>query len=74
MNTDTRKLPPLLSIPEAGEIYYGLSRSSSYEAALKGQIPWIPVQGKKRAVTALIHRQLGLPLDNIAAGVCDEAA
>jgi hypothetical protein len=32
-----------LSVPEAGERYYGLSRNGSYAAAARGEIPTIRV-------------------------------
>jgi hypothetical protein len=32
-----------LSVPEAGRIYYGLSRNGSYDAAIRGEIPTIRV-------------------------------
>jgi hypothetical protein len=33
--------PETLSVPEAGERYYGLSRNGSYDAAARGDIPTI---------------------------------
>ena len=32
-----------LSVPEAGRIYYGLSRNGSYDAAIRGEIPTVRV-------------------------------
>jgi len=35
-----------LSVPEAGERYFGLSRNASYEAAKRGEIPTIKIGGR----------------------------
>jgi hypothetical protein len=32
-----------LSVPDAGRIYYGLSRNGSYDAAERGEIPTVRV-------------------------------
>ncbi|MGO9049396.1 MAG: hypothetical protein ACLP19_27145 [Xanthobacteraceae bacterium] len=32
-----------LSVPEAGRIYYGLSRNGSYDAAQRGDLPTVRV-------------------------------
>ncbi len=32
-----------LSVPDAGRIYYGLSRNGSYDAATRGEIPTVRV-------------------------------
>ena len=32
-----------MTVPDAGRIYYGLSRNSSYEAAKRGDIPTIKI-------------------------------
>jgi hypothetical protein len=39
--------PKTLSVPDAGRIYFGLSRNGSYEAARRGELPVIRV-GKNR--------------------------
>lgn len=39
MDTSSRTI----SIPEAGKIYYGLSRNGSYAAAARGEIPTVRV-------------------------------
>jgi len=38
-----RKTPLTISVPEAGEIYFGLSKNGSYDAAARGDIPTIKV-------------------------------
>ena len=40
--------PKTLSIPEAGWIYFGLSKNGSYDAASRGEIPFIVVGRLKR--------------------------
>jgi hypothetical protein len=50
-----KKRPPheraqTLSIPEAGRIYLGLGKAASYDAAERGQIPFIQISPKIRRV------------------------
>ncbi len=45
-----------MSVPEAGDIYYGLSRNGSYEAARRGDIPTIQVGRLKRVPVAAMER------------------
>ena len=33
--------PKTLSVPDAGRLYFGLSRGASYEAARRGELPVI---------------------------------
>ena len=40
--------PKTLTIPEAGWIYFGLSKNGSYDAAARGEIPYIVVGRLKR--------------------------
>ena len=48
-----------MSVPEAGRIYYGLSRSASYDAAARGDIPTIRVGAKTlRVPIAAMERRL----------------
>jgi hypothetical protein len=47
-----------LSVPEAGALYYGLSRNGSYTAAKRGLIPTIKVLGKLRVPIILMERRL----------------
>jgi hypothetical protein len=47
-----------LSIPEAGRIYYGLSRNGSYDAAKRGDIPTIKVGSKYRVQVVAMERRL----------------
>ena len=47
-----------LSVPEAGKLYFGLSRNASYEAAARGDIPVIQVGRLKRVPIAAMERKL----------------
>ncbi len=47
-----------LSVPEAGEIYFGLSRAGSYEAARRGDIPVVRVGRLKRVPVAAMEKKL----------------
>jgi Helix-turn-helix domain len=52
--------PLTLSVPEAGERYFGLSREGSYEAARRGDIPTIKIgrllRVPVRAMEAMLDR------------------
>ena len=56
MLPEPKALTPTLSIPQAGAHYYGLSRNGSYEAAERGDIPYILVGRLKRVPVALMER------------------
>jgi excisionase family DNA binding protein len=47
-----------LSVPEAGKLYYGLSRNGSYDAARRGEIPVIRVGRQYRVPIAAMERLL----------------
>jgi hypothetical protein len=47
-----------LSIPEAGLKYFGLSRNGSYDAAARGDIPYVQVGRLKRVPVRLMERRL----------------
>ena len=50
--------PKTVSVPEAGRIYLGLGRDASYEAAKRGDIPFIQVGRLKRVPIAAMERML----------------
>jgi len=50
--------PRLMSVPEAGEKFFGIGRSASYEAARRGQIPTMEVGKRKFALVKKIERDL----------------
>lgn len=47
-----------MSIPEAGALYFGLSRNGSYQAAERGEIPTIRVGRKLRVPVVAMERLL----------------
>ena len=47
-----------MSVPEAGNLYLGLSRNGSYDAAKRGEIPTIRVGRKFRVPVAAMERLL----------------
>lgn len=47
-----------MSVPEAGERYYGLSRNGSYEAAKRGDIPVIQIGRLLRVPVAAMERKV----------------
>ena len=50
--------PKTMSVPEAGALYFGLSRNGSYEAANRGEIPTIKVGRLKRVPVAAMERKM----------------
>jgi excisionase family DNA binding protein len=52
-----------ISVPEAGEIYYGLSRNGSYDAVRRGEIPAIRVGRKLRVPVAAMEKKIGRVVD-----------
>ena len=55
----TANMPKTMSVPEAGERYFGLSRNGSYEAARRGDIPTIQVGRLLRVSVAVMERIVG---------------
>jgi hypothetical protein len=47
-----------ISVPEAGERYYGLSRNASYAAAARGDIPTVRVGRLLRVPIRAMERKL----------------
>ena len=56
---DTEK-PKTMSVPEAGKVYYDLSKNASYEAARRGDIPTIRVGSLLRVPVAIMDKRVGL--------------
>jgi hypothetical protein len=50
------QFPKTLSIPEAGARYFGLSKNGSYDAAARGEIPYIEVGRLKRVPVVAMER------------------
>jgi hypothetical protein len=51
-------IPKTMSIPEAGHLYFGLSKNGSYDAAGRGEIPFIEIGRLKRVPVALMERMM----------------
>ena len=51
---------PTVSVPQAGSVFYGLSRNGSYDAAKRGDIPTIKIGRKIVVPVAPIAERLGL--------------
>jgi hypothetical protein len=49
---------PTMSVPAAGQRYFGLGRNASYAAAARGEIPTIRIGGRVFAVPTAIERRL----------------
>lgn len=54
-----------LSVPEAGELIFGLGRDASYRAADRGEIPSRRVGRSRRVPTYEALRAVGVPDDVI---------
>jgi hypothetical protein len=54
----TAKMPKTISVPEAGKIYYGLSKNGSYEAARRGDIETIRIGKLLRVSVAVMERKV----------------
>jgi hypothetical protein len=54
----SEKSPLTLSVPEAGEKYFGLSRNGSYDAAARGELPVIRIGRLLRVPVRALERML----------------
>jgi hypothetical protein len=50
--------PLTISVPEAGERYFGLSRNGSYDAAARGEIPTIKIGRLLRVPVRALEKML----------------
>jgi hypothetical protein len=50
--------PKTMSVPDAGRVYFDLSRNGSYEAARRGEIPTIRIGGRLRVPVCRLERML----------------
>jgi hypothetical protein len=55
--------PKTLSIPEAGKRYFGLSRNGAYDAAKRGDIPFIEIGRLKRVPVRALELMLDRATD-----------
>jgi len=61
--------PLTLSVPEAGERYFGLSREGSYEAARRGDIPTIKIGRLLRVPVRSLEAMLDRAVPRISGAV-----
>jgi hypothetical protein len=54
----SEETPLTVSVPEAGNRYFGLCRNSSYDAAKRGQIPTIKIGRLLRVPVRALERML----------------
>jgi hypothetical protein len=54
----SKDVPLTISVPEAGERYFGLSRNGSYDAAARGDIPTIRIGRLLRVPVRALERML----------------
>lgn len=59
----TNELPEMMSVPEAGKKYFGLSRNAAYRAADSGVIPVVRVGRILRVPVAAMERALQTAID-----------
>lgn len=50
--------PKTMSVPAAGRVYYDIGRDASYEAARRGDIPFIQVGRLMRVPVVAMERKL----------------
>jgi Helix-turn-helix domain len=50
--------PITISVPEAGQRYFGLSRNGSYDAAARGEIPTIKIGRLLRVPVLALERMI----------------
>jgi Helix-turn-helix domain len=50
--------PKTMSVPAAGEYYFGLKRQASYDAAKRGDFPVIKIGKKLRVPVAALEKML----------------
>lgn len=60
MTLDEALKKPTISVPDAGKLFFGLSRNGAYEAARKGDIATMRVGGRIVVPVAPLAAKLGL--------------
>ncbi len=60
MTVDEALSRPTISVTDAGALFFGLGRNSSYEAAKRGDIPTIKIGGRIMVPVAPLAEKLGL--------------
>lgn len=51
---------PTISVPDAGKLFYGLSRNAAYLAARAGDIPTVKIGGRIMVPVVPLAEKLGL--------------
>jgi hypothetical protein len=54
----TTAAPMTISVPEAGSVYFGLSRNAAYAAAKRGEIPTIKIGKLLRVPVRTLEQKL----------------
>ena len=54
--------PKTLSIPEAGKLYFGLSRNGAYAAARRGELPVVKVGSRRHVPVRAMEQLMELPI------------
>ena len=57
----SQEAPLTISVPEAGEKYFGLCRNAAYDAAARGEIPTIRIGRLLRVPVRALEQMLGRP-------------
>lgn len=60
MTIDEALARPTISVPDAGRLFFGLSRNAAYEAAKSGDIPTIRIGGRIMVPVVPLAEKLGL--------------
>jgi Helix-turn-helix domain len=58
MRKSAAAAPITLTVPEAGELYFGLSRNGAYDAARRGEIPTIRIGKLLRVPVRALEKML----------------
>ena len=60
MTIDEALSRPTISVPDAGSLFFGLSRNASYEAAKRGEIPTLKIGGRFVVPVVAMAEKVGL--------------
>lgn len=60
MTLEEALMRPTISVPDAGRLFFGLSRNGAYEAARRGDIETIKVGGRFVVPVAPLAAKLGM--------------
>ncbi|WP_061935961.1 DNA-binding protein [Aureimonas sp. AU22] len=60
MTLDDALKQATISVPDAGRLFFGMSRNAAYDAARSGDIPTIKVGSRVRAMVTPLAEKVGL--------------